>query len=79
MSTIDEILWLLEDGEWHNLEEIAEKFEIPKKKAEMVLSFLVEYDFIQINDWGKRVKINPSIFKFFKDIQRIEKEDALSH
>jgi DNA-binding IclR family transcriptional regulator len=79
MSTIDEFLWLLKDGKWHNLEEIAEKAEIPKIKAEMVLSFLGEYDFIQINEILKRVKLKPSILEFFNEIQRIEKEDALSH
>ena len=78
MSTIDEILWLLKDGNWHDLEEIAEKAEIPKVKAEMVLSFLNEYDFIQTKDLGK-VKIKPSILEFFNEIQRIEKEDALRH
>jgi DNA-binding IclR family transcriptional regulator len=79
MSTIDEFLWLLKDGKWHNLEEIAEKAEIPKIKAEMVLSFLGEYDFILINEILKRVKLKPSILEFFNEIQRIEKEDALSH
>ena len=79
MSTIDEFLWLLKDGEWHNLEEIAEKAEIPKIKVKMVLSFLGEYDFIQINEDLKRVKLKPSILEFFNEIQRIEKEDALRH
>jgi DNA-binding IclR family transcriptional regulator len=77
MSTIDEILWLLKDGEWHDLEEIAEKAEIPQVKAEMVVSFLGEYDFIQINKDLKKVKLKPSILEFFNEIQRIEKEDAL--
>ena len=78
MSAIDEILWLLKDGKWHDLEEIAETAEIPKVKAEMVVSFLGEYDFIQINEDLKRLKLKPSILEFFNEIQRIEKEDALS-
>ena len=77
MSTIDEILWLLKDGNWHDLEEIVEKAEIPKVKTEMVLNFLNEYDFIQIKDL--KVKIKPSILEFFNEIQRIEKEDTLRH
>ena len=79
MSTIDEILWLLEDGNWHNLEKIAEKAEISKVKAEMVASFLDEYDFIQINKDLKKAKLKPSILEFFYEIQRIEKEDDLRH
>jgi len=78
MSTIDEILWLLKDGNWHDLEEIVEKAEIPKVKTEMVLSFLNEYEFIQTKDLSK-VKIKPSILEFFNEIQRIEKEDTLRH
>jgi DNA-binding IclR family transcriptional regulator len=77
MSTIDEILWLLKDGEWHELTELAEKAEIPKVKAEMVVSFLGEYDFIQINEDLKRLKLKPSILEFFNEIQRFEKEDEL--
>jgi len=79
MSTIDEILWLLKDGEWHELKEIAEKAKIPKVKAKMVVSFLGEYDFIQINEDPKRFKLKPAILKFFNEIQRIEREDALRH
>lgn len=76
MSTIDHILWLLKDGKWHDLEEIAKKVEIPQIKAEMVFSFLNEYEFIQIKDLTK-AKIRQSILEFLNEIQRIEKEDAL--
>ena len=79
MSTIDEILWLLKDGNWHDLEEIAEKAGIQQVKAEMAVRFLGEYDFIQINKDLKKVKLKPSILEFFNEIQRIEKEDALRH
>ena len=79
MSTIDEVLWLLIDGEWHELEEIAEKAEISKFKTEMILRFLDEYDFIQINIDHKKVKLKPSMLEFFNKIRHIEKEDALRH
>jgi len=79
MSTIDEVLWLLKDGEWHDIKEITEKVALPKVKAEMVVSFLGEYDFIQLNENTKRVKIQPSILEFIEEIQRLEEEDASSH
>ena len=79
MSNIDEILWLLKDGEWHDLKEIAEKVALPQDKVEMVASFLAEYDFIQLNENNKQAKLKPTILEFFKEIQRIEKEDALQH
>ena len=79
MSTIDEILWLLKDGRWHNLKEIEKKVALPKVTAEMVVSFLGEYDFIELNENLKKIKLKPSILEFFEKIQRIEKEDVLRH
>ncbi len=78
MSAIDEILCLLKDGEWHDLKEITKKVALPKSKAEMAVSFLGEYDFIQLNENIRRVKLQPLILKFIEEIQRLEKE-GLSH
>jgi len=78
MSAIDEILWLLKDGELHDLKEITKKVALPKFKAEIAVNFLGEYDFIQLNENVKRVKLQPSILKFIEEIQRLEKE-GLSH
>jgi len=78
MSAIDEILWLLKDGGWHDSEEITKKLALPKIKAELAFSFLAEYDFIQLNKNDRRVKLQPSTLKFIKEIQHLEKE-TLSH
>jgi len=78
MSAIDEILWLLKDGEWHDLKEITKKVALPKFKAEIAVNFLGEYDFIQLNENVKRVKLQPLTLKFIEEIQRLEKEE-LSH
>ena len=78
MSTIDEILCLLKDGEWHDLKEITKKVALPKFKTELAISFLGEYDFIQLNENIRRIRLQPSILKFIEEIQRLEKED-LSH
>jgi len=78
MSAIDEILWLLKDGKWHDLKEITEKVALPESKAEIAINFLGEYNFIQLNENVKRVKLQPSMLKFIEEIQRLEKEE-LSH
>jgi len=78
MSAIGEILCLLKDGEWHDLKEVTKKVALPKFKAEIAVSFLEEYDFIQLNEKVRRVKLQPSIVKFIEEIQRLEKE-ALTH
>ena len=79
MSAIDEILWLLKDGKWHSLREILEKCSLPKSKVEMAVSFLWEYDFIQVNENGRKAKLRPFMVNFIDEIQRVEKEEALSH
>jgi len=79
MSAIDEILWLLRDGEWHDLKEITEKVALPKFKVEIVVSFLWEYEFIELKENVRRIRLQPSILEFINAIQSIEKEEALSH
>jgi hypothetical protein len=79
MSVIDEVLWLLRDGEWHNLKEITENIALSKFKVEIAINFLGEYDFIQLNEKEEKIRLQPSILKFLKNIQRIEKEEQLSH
>ena len=79
MSVIDRILWLLKDGKWHDLKEITEKVSLPRFKAEIAVSFLSEYDFIQFNGNAKRVRLQPSMLDFIDEIQRIEKEETLRH
>ncbi|UCC58818.1 MAG: hypothetical protein JSW14_02620 [Candidatus Bathyarchaeum sp.] len=78
MSVIDEILWLLRNGKWHELEEIREKIALSKFKVEIAVNFLSEYNFIQLKEKTRRVRLQPLIFEFIKKIQRIEKEE-LSH
>ena len=79
MSTIDDILWLLTDGEWHDLKEIAEKAALPQTKAELVISFLGEYDFVQLKENTKKVRLQPPSLEFIKELQHLEQETALSN
>jgi len=78
MSAIDEILWLLKDGKWHKLEEITKNLALPKIKAELAVSFLAEYDFIQLNKISGIAKLQPSTLEFVNEIQQLETE-ASSH
>ena len=78
MSAIDDILWLLKDGEWYHLKEIAEKTAVPEVKVEIAISFLGEYNFVQLNKKIRRVRLQPAIIKFIDKIQHIEKEEVNS-
>jgi len=79
LSTLDEILWFLKDGKWHNLTEIIEKSPSTKPTTEMALSFLQEYNFIQIDENERKAKLHPPVLNFINEIQRVEKEEASTH
>lgn len=79
MLTIDEILWSLKDGKWHNLKEITEKSSLAESKAKMTINFLQEYRFIQVDENERKAKLRPQMLKFIDEIQHAEKEEASSH
>jgi hypothetical protein len=75
LSAIDEILGLLKDGHWHDLEEIIEKYSSTKLEAKIAVSFLREFDFIQVEGNEPKARIHPSMLNFIEEIQRVEKEE----
>jgi len=79
MLTIDEILWSLKDGKWHNLKEITEKSSLAESKAKMTINFLQEHRFIQVDENERKAKLRPQMLKFIDEIQHVEKEEASSH
>ncbi|KON31640.1 hypothetical protein AC477_04045 [miscellaneous Crenarchaeota group-1 archaeon SG8-32-1] len=78
MPKIDEILMLLKNNKWHDLKEITEKVEVSIDKLEHILSFLSEYDFIQLGLNQKKVKLKPHLFKFLTEIQQLEKVTSIN-
>ena len=79
LSVIDEILWLLKDGKWHDLKEIKENCSSPESKVKTAVSFLWKYNFIQMNKNRRKAKLRPLMLEFIDEIQRVEEEEALSH
>jgi len=77
LPVIDEILWLLKDGEWRNLREIIENFSLPKSVVKMAVNLLREYDFIESNGNGGKVRLHTLMLWFIDEIQRVEREEAL--
>lgn len=76
LSAIDEILWLLKDGDWHDLAEIIEKCSSTKLEAKIAVAFLREFDFIQVEGNEPKTRIHPLMLNFFKEIQLVEKEET---
>jgi DNA-binding IclR family transcriptional regulator len=72
MSTIDDVIMLLKDGKWHDIQEVTETVALPKPKTEMIISFLKEYDFIQHEEGTKKIRLQASMLEFIEAIQRLE-------
>jgi DNA-binding IclR family transcriptional regulator len=64
VSKITKILELLSDGKWHMIEELLARLELNKQKFQEITTFLNKYDFVEIDEKNRKVKIN-------KDFQRV--------
>ena len=77
LPVIDEMLWLLKDGKWHNLREIIENSSFPKSEVKIGVSFLWEYHFIKLKRNGGKARLCPLMLRFIDEIRRVEREEAL--
>ena len=71
MSTIDKLLELLQDGGWHNLNEVAQQVGLSSVNVETVVSFLTEYGFVMLNEDSKEIKLQTATQNFFVELQRL--------
>jgi len=78
MPVTDDILWLLKDGKWYPLEDIAEKVGISRIKTETVIKFLSEYNFIQLSKNNEKAKLQTPTQLFIKKIIQLEQETMLN-
>ena len=77
MLALDDILKLLEDGKWHDVREIADNSGLHRLKTEMTMNFLSEFDFVELDETRRKVKLASSLYKFFRKIKRIEEKEAV--
>lgn len=77
LLAIDDILELLNNGEWHGLKEIADRIRLNEFKVELITSFLAEYDFLEFNKKEKRIKLSPQLLHFLKKIEEVEREEEI--
>jgi DNA-binding IclR family transcriptional regulator len=61
---IAEILGILNDGQWHLLAEIKKRMKLTDDQVKQIADFLREYDFVEINDADKKIKIGEDVLKF---------------
>jgi len=74
LLAVDQILELLKNGEWHGLNEVAEKTGLQKLKVEVITNFLAEYNFLKLSKQEKKIKMTPELLLFFKKVEELEPE-----
>jgi predicted transcriptional regulator len=61
---IAEVLEILNDGQWHSIDEIQSKAKLNENQSKKITDFLSEYDFITVDDDKRKVKLKESVRKF---------------
>ena len=69
LAIIDEILHALQNGKWHDLEEVSEKTQLSLFKLELLTDFLAEYEFIELDQKKQRTRLTTPLLNFVREIQ----------
>ena len=59
---LNRILSILEDGDWHEIEEITRKIRISHEEVKEITGFLNKYGFAQVKG-ERRIKLNPEFLR----------------
>jgi len=66
MTLVDEVLELLKDGKWHDIEETVKKLRLDAKVIQKITAFLAQYGFIQLDKDHRRARLSPQTIKLMK-------------
>jgi len=61
MSAIDEVVELLRDGEWHNLEDVSKDLKLTPEKLQQIIQFLKSLDLIKLDEKEQKAQINTEL------------------
>jgi hypothetical protein len=75
LPIIEDVLALLEDGEWHSLKEIRDKNRLLYVEAKSLTDFLARYNIVRLDEGEENVRINHPTLDFLKKIQKVEEEE----
>ena len=59
-----EVLEILDDGHWHQIDELQTETNLNMSQSEKLLEFLKEYEFVTVDQRKSRVKLKESVRKF---------------
>jgi len=66
MKSVDKTLELLQDSQWHSLDDIRFQVSLSEDKFKKIISFLVKIDFISLDSYKSCVGIKPLGLKFLE-------------
>lgn len=58
------VLEMLSDGKWHMIEEVRRKMKLNKNQIRQIAGFLLQYEFVSVDETGKKVRIEEAVRKF---------------
>jgi len=67
LPKLDHFLNLIEDGAWHDLEELSKRSKIPKQKLATLFKLLSETNIVEYEAKGNNVRIKPEWQRMFKN------------
>jgi DNA-binding IclR family transcriptional regulator len=76
LPIIDNILEMLKNGEWHDLDEISERTRLDRFKVELVTDFLAEYNFVELDRKEQKTRLTAPLLDFIKKIQGTEGKES---
>jgi len=68
---ISAVLSCFENGEWHNLEELARQVNLNEFKAAIIFEFLAEHGFIELDKTGKKGRLSPTYQTFLNQLRAL--------
>ncbi|MEM2906307.1 MAG: hypothetical protein QW587_11330 [Candidatus Bathyarchaeia archaeon] len=68
-SSLDALLNLLEDGDWHSMDQIAAKLRIPEEKLLIALRFLSEFSFVEFREEWREARVTAHTRKWLTEAQ----------
>ena len=59
-SKITLALQILDDGKWHQIQDLQETLDLSEYELEKLIIFLSKYDFVMMDKDNRKIKVNPA-------------------
>ncbi len=69
--SLDALLTLLKDGDWHGVDEIAARLEVSREKILMALGFLSEYSIVEFEEERDEARITGGAKRWLMELQGV--------